>query len=168
MSDTIVAIATPPGRGGVGIVRLSGPEALSIGKKITQQDNLMVRHAVFSAFYSENQQMIDKGIVIYFKAPHSFTGEEIIELHAHGSPILLDNIVQACIHLGARMARPGEFSERAYLNDKIDLTQAEAIADLIAANSEQAARMALHSLQGERRRQQVVLRLGLGHPPTGL
>ncbi len=156
-TETIVAITTPPGRGGVGIIRLSGPEAYSIALSLNGNKTLQPRMATFSSFYSfsEKEQspqldtLIDQGIMIYFKAPHSFTGEDVVEIQAHGSPVVLDMLTQACIHVGARLARPGEFSERAFLNDKIDLTQAEAIADLIQASSQTAARMALKSLQGE-------------------
>lgn len=147
--DTIVAIATPPGRGGVGIVRISGTKAYEIASQIANKKDLEPRQAIFSCFRSIDQQIVDQGLIVYFKAPHSFTGEDVIELHAHGSPFVLDVLVKTCITLGARIARPGEFSERAFLNDKIDLTQAEAIADLIQASSETAARMALNTLQGE-------------------
>ncbi|KTD72411.1 tRNA uridine-5-carboxymethylaminomethyl(34) synthesis GTPase MnmE [Legionella tucsonensis] len=155
-TETIVAIATPPGRGGVGIIRLSGPKAYTIAHSLNGNKPLPPRMATFCSFYSfsektQSQQLaalIDQGIMIYFKAPHSFTGEDVVEIQAHGSPIVLDMLTKACIYLGARMARPGEFSERAFLNDKIDLTQAEAIADLIQASSQTAARMALKSLQG--------------------
>jgi tRNA modification GTPase len=145
--DTIVASATPPGRGGVGIIRLSGPRAYAIAMNINGNKELKPRVATFCSFYSET--LIDQGLMLYFKNPHSFTGEEVIEIQAHGSPIILDMLVKSCIQAGARMARPGEFSERAFLNNKIDLTQAEAIADLIQASSQTAARMALNSLQGE-------------------
>lgn len=146
-TDTIVAIATPPGRGGVGIIRLSGPKSYSIAMTINGNKSLKPRLASFCSFYSDT--LVDQGLMIYFKAPHSFTGEDVIEIQAHGSPIVLDLLVQSCVQDGARLARPGEFSERAFLNDKIDLTQAEAIADLIQASSQTAARMALKSLQGE-------------------
>ncbi|WP_412754023.1 tRNA uridine-5-carboxymethylaminomethyl(34) synthesis GTPase MnmE [Legionella londiniensis] len=147
--DTIAAIATPPGRGGVGILRLSGPNAYGIGLTISAQTELKPRYAHFCSFKSAASELIDTGLVLYFKAPHSFTGEDVVELQTHGSPIVLDWLLKECISLGARIARPGEFSERAFLNDKIDLTQAEAIADLIHASSESAARLAVRSLQGE-------------------
>ncbi len=146
-TDTIVAIATPPGRGGVGIIRLSGPNAYAIAMTINGNKALSPRLATFCSFYSDS--LIDQGLMLYFKAPHSFTGEDVVEIQAHGSPVVLDLLTKACIEVGARLARPGEFSERAFLNDKIDLTQAEAIADLIQASSQTAARMALKSLQGE-------------------
>jgi len=147
MNNTIVAIATPSGHGGVGIVRLSGSKAQKIAEHITHQP-LKIRHAHFTDFYSNDNEIIDQGIAIYFKNPHSFTGEEVVELQTHGSPFVLDQLVQTAIDLGARLAKPGEFTERAFLNKKIDLIQAEAIADLIHASSTQAARSAMRSLQG--------------------
>jgi tRNA modification GTPase len=146
--DTIAAIATAPGRGGIGVVRVSGSNAYSIGKKITQE-KLKPRITHYLAFWDISKQKIDQGIVIYFKGPNSFTGEDIIEFQGHGGPIVLDLILNEVIKLGARMAEPGEFSQRAFLNNKIDLAQAEAIADMIDASSEQAARSALKSLQGD-------------------
>ncbi|WP_438951080.1 tRNA uridine-5-carboxymethylaminomethyl(34) synthesis GTPase MnmE [Porticoccus sp.] len=145
--DVIVAVATPPGRGGVGVVRISGL-ALDplingfIGRKLEP------RQAVFTDFHDAKNQVIDRGLAIYFPAPHSFTGEHVLELQGHGGPVIMDMLLQRAIQLGARLARPGEFSQRAFLNDKLDLTQAEAIADLIDATSEQAARCAIRSLQG--------------------
>lgn len=147
--ETIVAIATPPGRGGVGIIRLSGSSAYNIALKLTKQNSLKPRQATYTSFLDQQNSIIDYGIVIYFKSPHSFTGEEVVELQGHGAPIVLDYLVEQCIVYGARLAKPGEFSERAFLNDKIDLTQAEAIADLIHASSLTAARMAMRSLQGD-------------------
>ena len=145
--DVIVAVATPPGRGGVGVIRISGAalgpfvDAL-IGK------SLEPRKAVFTDFYDGNHQVIDRGLAIYFPAPHSFTGEHVLELQGHGGPVIMDMLLQRAVELGARLALPGEFSQRAFLNDKLDLTQAEAIADLIDATSVQAARCAVRSLQG--------------------
>ena len=133
--DTLVAVATPPGRGGVGIVRISGSKALLIASKLTPNLTITPRVALYRTFYDETNEIVDQGIVLYFKAPHSFTGEEVVELQVHGSPIVLDRLVQLSLLNGARLARPGEFSERAFLNDKMDLTQAEAVADLIHANS---------------------------------
>ncbi len=147
--ETIVAIATPPGRGGVGIIRLSGPKSYSIAIQLNGNKPLQPRAASFCSFYRNTSELVDQGLILYFKAPNSFTGEDVIELQAHGSPVVLDLLVKECINLGARLAKPGEFSERAFLNDKIDLTQAEAIADLIQASSQTAARMALRSLQGD-------------------
>ena len=148
--DTIVAIATPPGHGGVGIIRLSGPKALSIALQINSGKTLEPRLAIYCSFYKDaGTELVDQGLMLYFKAPNSFTGEDVIELQAHGSPVVLDILTKECVILGARLARPGEFSERAFLNDKIDLTQAEAIADLIQASSQTAARMAFRTLQGD-------------------
>lgn len=146
--DTIVAVATPPGAGGVGIVRISGPDALSFAKKINGNKSLKPREALFSSFYNTSSELIDKGLILYFEGPNSFTGEDVIELHAHGSPIVLDILVKEVISHGARIAEPGEFTKRAFLNDKMDLTQAEAVASLINATSANAARMTLNSLQG--------------------
>ena len=146
--DTIVAVATAPGRGGIGIVRLSGPDAKPLAERVCGRQ-LTPRQAHFSDFRGSNGELIDQGIALYFAAPHSFTGEEVVELQGHGGPIILDSLLAVLLALGARQARPGEFSERAFLNDKLDLTQAEAIADLIDAGSQAAARSALRSLQGD-------------------
>ena len=150
--DTIAAIATPPGRGGVGIIRLSGPLAYTIGCQLSRFSIITPRVAHYTSFYHVNvseKDVIDQGLILYFKAPASFTGEDVLEIQAHGSPIVLDQLLSLCIHLGARLAKPGEFSERAFLNDKMDLTQAEAIADLIQASSQTAARLAVRTLQGD-------------------
>lgn len=148
-TDTIAAIATPPGRGGVGIVRVSGPKAQAIGQTLIQRESaLPVRHALFSGFCAADGSEIDEGLVLYFQGPHSFTGEDVVELQGHGGPVVMDLLLQRVLALGARMARPGEFSERAFLNDKLDLAQAEAIADLIDAGSAEAARSAVRSLAG--------------------
>lgn len=147
--ETIAAVATPRGLGGIGIVRLSGPKSLSISQAITGTSPPKNRTLCYASFKDSKQQVIDKGIVIYFKQPASFTGEDIIELHGHGGPVVMDMLLKRCLELGARQARPGEFTERAYLNDKLDLLQAEAIADLINSSSEQAARSAIRSLDGE-------------------
>ncbi|MEQ9464268.1 MAG: tRNA uridine-5-carboxymethylaminomethyl(34) synthesis GTPase MnmE [Haliea sp.] len=146
--DTIAAVATAPGRGGIGIVRLSGPKARAIGERITNSA-LRARYAHFCSFREPSGEVIDTGIVLYFPGPNSFTGEDVVELQGHGGPVILDLLLRACLGAGARQARPGEFSERAYLNDKLDLTQAEAIADLINSTTEQAARNAHRSLQGQ-------------------
>ena len=145
--DTIAAVATPPGRGGVGIIRLSGPRAAAIGTSICGQ-SLRPRHAHYADFRDDTGTTLDSGIALFFPEPASFTGEDVVELHAHGGPVILDLLLGACSALGARMARPGEFSERAYLNGKVDLAQAEAIADLINSTSAQAALNASRSLQG--------------------
>ena len=147
--DTIAAVATPPGRGGVGIIRLSGPRAYLIGLLLIKKKSVKPKSIQYCSFYGSNGELIDQGLLLYFKGPHSFTGEDVIELQGHGAPIVLDRLLGECVVLGARLAKPGEFSERAFLNDKIDLTQAEAIADLIHASSETAARMAMRSLQGD-------------------
>jgi len=147
-SDTIIAIATPPGRGGVSIVRLSGPSAYSIAQKLTHREHLQPRIAFYGSLWDVDGALIDTGLTLYFKSPHSFTGEDVIEFQLHGSPVVMDYLLQVCTQQGVRLARPGEFSERAFLNDKIDLAQAEAIADLIDASSLTAARMAMRSLQG--------------------
>lgn len=147
-TDTIVAIATAPGAGGVGIVRLSGPQALPIaaavcGRTLAPRRALRVRFAEPGA-----AEAIDDGIALAFPAPNSFTGEDVAELQAHGSPAVLRQLVALCCSLGARHARPGEFSERAFLNQRLDLAQAEAVADLIAASDVRAARAARRSLEG--------------------
>jgi tRNA modification GTPase len=146
--DTIVATATPTGRGGIAVVRVSGPLVQTISQTLLKK-NLSPRHATLSYFFDDQDQIIDEGIAILFSTPHSFTGEDVLELQGHGGPIVVDSLVRYIIQLGARLAKPGEFSERAFLNNKLDLTQAEAIADLINASSEQAARSAMRSLQGE-------------------
>lgn len=146
--DTIAAIATAPGQGGVGIVRVSGPEVKSIARAILGHCP-QTRLAEYTPFTDDEGNVIDKGIALYFCKPNSFTGEDVLELHGHGGQVVLDLLLQQTIKHGARVARAGEFSERAFLNEKIDLAQAEAIADLIAAESEDAARAAVRSLQGE-------------------
>ncbi|MFW1678298.1 tRNA uridine-5-carboxymethylaminomethyl(34) synthesis GTPase MnmE [Pontibacter sp. JAM-7] len=147
-NDTITAQATPPGRGGVGIIRVSGPLVSSIAKALVKT-TLKPRYAHYGGFWSAQGEQLDQGIALFFPGPHSFTGEDVLELQAHGGPIVIDLLLREVIQLGARLAKPGEFSERAFLNDKLDLAQAEAIADLIDCSSEQAARCALRSLQGE-------------------
>lgn len=147
-TDTICAIATPPGRGGVGIIRVSGSLATDIASAVVQRP-LTPRYAHYGPFYDASGAVLDEGIALFFPNPHSFTGEDVLELQGHGGPIILDLLLQAVVQAGARLARPGEFSERAFLNDKLDLAQAEAIADLIEASSEQAARSAVRSLQGD-------------------
>ena len=147
-TDTIVAIATAAGAGGVGIVRLSGPAAHAIGETLGGRQ-LAPRQARYARFADGDGEVIDDGIALYFRGPASFTGEDVVELQAHGSPVALQQLVAHCIALGARQARPGEFSERAFLNGKLDLAQAEAIADLIAASDARAARAARRSLDGE-------------------
>jgi tRNA modification GTPase len=155
-NDTIVAIATPPGRGGVGILRLSGSN-LDAYMQAVLGKQLVPRQATYGPFLDNAGQILDNGVAIYFPAPNSFTGEHVLELQGHGGPVVLDMLLQRVIKQGARLARPGEFSERAFLNDKMDLAQAEAIADLIDAGSEQAARGAMRSLQGEFSREVDIL-----------
>ncbi len=147
-NDTIAAIATPSGQGGVGIIRVTGIRAREIAEKISGLCPAP-RYAHYGAFSDENKNIIDSGLTLYFKKPFSFTGEDVIEFHAHGGPVVLDILLKEILQHDVRPARAGEFTERAFLNDKIDLTQAEAIADLIAADSEQAARAAMRSMQGE-------------------
>ena len=146
-NETIVAQATPTGRGGIGIIRVSGPQAKAIAKRMLGCLP-KPRHATLTKF-KDQQSVIDEGIALYFPKPHSFTGEDVLELHGHGGPVVIDCLLKSILKEGARLARPGEFSERAFLNNKIDLAQAEAIADLINSTSEQAARSAVRSLQGE-------------------
>ncbi|MBL1276089.1 MAG: tRNA uridine-5-carboxymethylaminomethyl(34) synthesis GTPase MnmE [Ectothiorhodospiraceae bacterium] len=145
--ETIAALATPPGRGGVGIIRVSGPLAADIAQQVVGQLP-SPRQAVYQPFCDADGEVLDTGLALYFPSPHSFTGEDILELQGHGGPVVMDMVLQRCLSLGARPARPGEFSERAFLNDKMDLAQAEAIADLIDCASTQAARLAMRSLQG--------------------
>ena len=145
--DTIAALATPPGRGGVGIVRISGPAAGDIAVSVLGRLP-QPRQAEYLPFLAADGSVLDTGLALYFPNPHSFTGEDVLELQGHGGPVVMDLLLNRCFSLGARAARPGEFSERAYLNDKLDLAQAEAVADLIDAASAEAARLALRSLQG--------------------
>lgn len=147
ITDTIAAIATATGRGGVGIVRVSGPKARLVAEQLLKIQ-LQPRYAHYCDFSSRTGDVLDQGIALFFPGPNSFTGEDVLELQGHGGPVILDLLLREITQLGIRLARPGEFSERAFLNDKLDLAQAEAIADLIDATSEQAARNALHSLQG--------------------
>ena len=147
-NDTIAAIATPPGAGGVGIVRVSGPRACAIAVALTGK-NPRPRKVYFCAFRDAEGAVLDRGIALFFATPRSFTGEDVLELHAHGSPVVLSLLLRCVCELGARPARAGEFSERAFLNGKLDLFQAEAVADLIAAGSEASARAALRSLEGD-------------------
>lgn len=147
--DTIAAQATPPGRGGVGIIRVSGPKASNVAKAVLGKQP-ETRKAEYLSFKNQENETLDQGIALYFQGPNSFTGEDVLELQGHGGPIILDMLLKSILSIdGIRMANPGEFSEQAFLNDKLDLTQAEAIADLINSTSEQAAKCALHSLQGE-------------------
>jgi tRNA modification GTPase len=146
--DTIVAIATASGAGGIGVVRVSGELAVTIATQILGYCPTL-RHATYLPFLDENQQLIDRGIAIFYQNPYSYTGEDVLELQAHGGTALMQILLARCIALGARQAEPGEFTRRAYLNDKIDLAQAEAVADVINASTVEAARSAVRSLSGE-------------------
>jgi tRNA modification GTPase len=146
--DTISAIATAPGRGGIGVVRISGPQVSDIAQGILGKLPLP-RKAHLANFLDGQGETIDQGIVLYFNAPNSFTGEDVLELQGHGGPAVLQSVLNRCLELGARLAQPGEFTQRSYLNDKLDLAQAESVADLIDAATSQAAKSAMRSLQGE-------------------
>lgn len=146
--DTIAAIATPPGNGGVGIVRISGNQLGRVSKGLLGRDLPPPRKAQYSSFLDAHGSTIDTGLTLYFPAPHSFTGENILELQAHGGTVILSLLLERVLQLGCRQARAGEFSERAFLNGKLDLVQAEAIADLISSSSAQGARAAQRSLSG--------------------
>ncbi|ANF82964.1 tRNA uridine(34) 5-carboxymethylaminomethyl synthesis GTPase MnmE [Acinetobacter sp. NCu2D-2] len=145
---TIAAIATPPGRGGVGVIRLSGPKAYAIAEALTQQPLAGARYAAFRKFYDAKGEIMDEGLAIAFPNPHSFTGEDVVELQGHGGPVIQNALLARLLELGATAAKAGEFSMRAFENGKMDLVQAEAIADLIDATSQAAARSAVRSLQG--------------------
>ncbi|SFO28222.1 tRNA uridine-5-carboxymethylaminomethyl(34) synthesis GTPase MnmE [Nitrosospira briensis] len=147
-SDTIAAIATPPGRGGIGVVRISGRGLKSLAEKIIGSIP-QARHARLSKFLGEDGLVIDEGIVLFFPAPHSYTGEDILELQGHGGPAVMNLLLASCLSAGARLAQPGEFTLRAFLNNKLDLAQAESVADIIDASTGEAARCAVRSLQGE-------------------
>jgi tRNA modification GTPase len=147
-TDTIVAAATPPGRGGIGIVRISGPKTPQLAA-ILLGELPPARRATLTRFLDAERSPIDAGLALFFPAPHSYTGEHVLELHGHGGPLVMEALVTRALELGARQALPGEFTQRAFLNDKLDLAQAEAIADLIDAGSREALRAAMRSLQGE-------------------
>jgi tRNA modification GTPase len=146
--DNIAAIATAPGRGGIGVVRVSGQGLTAMVNALTGRQ-LTPRLATYTPFLDANGTPLDQGIALFFPGPHSYTGEEVLELQGHGGPAVLQSVLQRCLQLGARLAQPGEFTQRAFLNDKMDLAQAESVADLIDATTEQAARSAMRSLQGE-------------------
>ena len=147
-TDTIVAAATPPARGGIGIVRISGPKTPEIAA-VMLGELPPARRASLARFLDVHGEPIDVGLALFFPGPHSYTGEHVLELHGHGGPVVMEALVSRALELGARAAEPGEFTQRAFLNDKLDLAQAEAIADLIDAGSREAARAAMRSLQGE-------------------
>lgn len=146
-NDIIAAIATAPGRAGIGVVRISGPHLAELCGRIVSR-RLPPRRAVLAEFLDAQGGVIDYGIALYFPAPHSYTGEDVLELQGHGGPMVLQLLLKRCLELGARLAEPGEFTRRAYLNDKLDLAQAESVADLIDASTARAAHCALRSLQG--------------------
>ena len=146
-TETIAAIATPPGFGGVGIVRISGPGVPDLARALLGQLP-SPRHAHYARFRGDDGVALDEGLALYFPAPNSFTGEHVLELQGHGGPVVLDLVLARALALGARLARPGEFSERAFLNGKLDLAQAEAVADIIASGSAAAARAAMASQIG--------------------
>jgi len=148
LKDTIAAIATPPGKGGVGIIRVSGSKVSQIIKELIKKP-LQPRHALFCNFFEADNSIIDQGIALFFSTPNSFTGEDVLELQGHGGPVILDCLLTRLLQLGARLAKPGEFSERAFLNGKINLTEAESIADLINAATTASAHAAVNSLRGE-------------------
>ena len=147
-APTIAAIATAPGRGGVGVIRISGRNLLPFARDISGGKTPTPRMALYSDFYDAEQRAIDSGLLLYFAAPASFTGEDVIELQGHGGPVVMNMLLQRCLQLGAQLAEPGEFTKRAFLNNKLDLAQAESVADLIDASSQSAARMAVRSLKG--------------------
>jgi len=147
-ADTIAALASAPGQAGIGVIRVSGPRVQTLMKGVVGRV-LTPRMACLTKFRDASGSMIDEGIALYFPSPRSYTGEDILELQGHGGPAVLRLLLRRCLDLGARLAEPGEFTRRAFLNDKLDLTQAEAVADLIGASTEQAARSAIRSLQGE-------------------
>lgn len=146
-SDLIAAIATAPGRGGIGVVRLSGPNLAPLAARICGREP-QARRAHFARFHDASSGLIDEGLLLYFPAPHSFTGEDVIELQGHGGPVVMQMLLARCLELGARLAEPGEFTRRAFLNGKLDLAQAESVADLIEASTAAAARSAVRSLTG--------------------
>jgi len=148
-SDTIAAVATAHGIGSISIIRLSGDNALSISSKLCKRENFKPRHATLTPLYNINNELIDEAIIVYFKGPNSFTAEDIIEFQCHGGKIVAEQVLNAVLDLGARIAEPGEFSKRAFLNGRIDLTEAEAIAQLIEAKSEDAAKILAKQMKGE-------------------
>ncbi len=149
MNDTIAAVATAHGIGSISIIRLSGDNALSIAKTLSNKTDFQVRHASLSPLYNKEGSLIDEAIIVYFKAPHSFTAEDVVEFQCHGGKIVAQQVLDAVLHEGARLAEPGEFSKRAFINGRIDLTEAEAIAQLIEAKSEDAARILAKQMKGE-------------------
>ena len=147
-ADTIAAIATAQGRGGIGVVRISGRRVETLAREILGKQ-IVARRATYGNFLDENGDILDQGVALFFPAPHSYTGEDVLELQGHGGPAVMQLVLQRCLDLGARLAQPGEFTRRAFLNNKLDLAQAESVADLIDANTAEAARSAMRSLRGE-------------------
>jgi tRNA modification GTPase len=148
--DTIVALATPPGIGAIGVIRLSGRQAFDVINRLFPSKDLaqQASHTLHVGFLKENGKVLDEVVVSLFKGPRSYTGEDVVEISGHGSPYVLQQIIQACVNQGARLAKPGEFTQRAFLNAKLDLAQAEAVADLIASNTEASRKTALHNIRG--------------------
>lgn len=149
-NDTIVALSTPQGIGAIGVIRLSGTQAWQIVDRLFPSKDILrqATHTLHVGFLKHNDQVLDEAVVALFKGPRSYTGEDVVELSCHGSPYILEQVINACVTEGARMAKPGEFTQRAFLNGKLDLTQAEAVADLIASNSAAAHHTALHNIRG--------------------
>ena len=148
--DTIVALATAPGVSAIGVIRLSGADAIAIAASLFRSKDLMLQasHTVHVGMLQNDDKLLDEAVVTIFKGPKSYTGENVVEISGHGSPFILEQIIKACTHKGARLAKPGEFTQRAFLNGKMDLTQAEAVADLIASNTEASRKTALHNIRG--------------------
>ena len=146
--DTIATVATAQGRGGIGVVRISGRRVETLAREILGKQ-IVARRATYGNFLDENGDILDQGVALFFPAPHSYTGEDVLELQGHGGPAVMQLVLQRCLDLGARLAQPGEFTRRAFLNNKLDLAQAESVADLIDANTAEAARSAMRSLRGE-------------------
>src|SRR5690606_9050011 len=149
-NDTIVALATPPGVGAIGVIRLSGNNAWQIADSLFPQKNLMQQpsHTLHVGLLKDDDSLVDEVVISLFKGPRSYTGEDVVEISGHGSPYVLQQVIDACIHKGTRLAKPGEFTQRAFLNGKLDLAQAEAVADLIASNTAAFHRTALHNVRG--------------------
>ncbi len=148
LNDTIVAAATPQGQSGVSVIRISGKDTENIGK-IILRSLPKPRRAKLKKFYSLKGEILDWGIAVYFPGPKSFTGESVLELHCHGSPVVTSSIINEIVTCGARFAGPGEFSKRAFINEKLDLVQAEAVSDLISSQTEKSAKAAIRSMTGE-------------------
>ncbi len=147
--DTIAAIATSHGIGSIAVIRLSGPKSLDIAKKLSKKDNFTPRHATLTTIYDESNDLIDESLIIYFQAPRSFTAEDVIEFQCHGGIVVADMILNEVLKNGARLANPGEFSKRAFINGRIDLSEAEAIAKLIETKSIDAAKILTRQMKGE-------------------